>query len=182
MLLAAQCSQALETTALLGNQAASCSSDSWPLSEESASLSSGSQPSGMEDLLRGLHQQQHALPSIVIATPGRLVAHLQSTPGFSVAGLRFLVCPMGLAALPVPDTPGSFEVLMSLWRHRKTPSFKGHKGNFSLPSRQWHRPTTRFLMCPALCSPGYDAQQTTARKAVHILLGRVCMPWLRPYC
>ena len=29
---------------------------------------------------------------IVVATPGRLVAHLQGTPGFSLADLQFLVC------------------------------------------------------------------------------------------
>jgi superfamily II DNA/RNA helicase len=29
---------------------------------------------------------------IVVATPGRLVAHLQGTPGFGLADLQFLVC------------------------------------------------------------------------------------------
>lgn len=106
VLLAAQCSQALETIALLGNQAASSSSESFPL-PGSASLSNVAWPLGPEDLPGGLQQQRHDLPSIVVATPGRLVAHLQSTPGFNVQGLRFLVCPLGFVSQPVPCVCGS---------------------------------------------------------------------------
>ena len=32
-----------------------------------------------------------AAPDVVVATPGRLVAHLQGTRGFSLGGLQFLV-------------------------------------------------------------------------------------------
>lgn len=35
--------------------------------------------------------QQGGGADIVVATPGRLVAHLQGTPGFGLAGLQFLV-------------------------------------------------------------------------------------------
>ena len=65
----------------------------------------------MEDPLGGFHRSHFSLPGIVIATPGRLVAHLQGTPGFSVLGLRFLVgfpalrhkifCSIHIYALPV---------------------------------------------------------------------------------
>ncbi len=90
VLLAAQCSQALETTALLGQSQPALAHG----------LPGSSQHSGYRGVISGQashslqsrsHGQQASLPEIVIATPGRLVAHLQSTSGFSLPGLRFLV-------------------------------------------------------------------------------------------
>ncbi|KAK9824770.1 hypothetical protein WJX74_007298 [Apatococcus lobatus] len=92
VLLAAQCSQALETAALLGSgNPATFSSECWQLSEEPAYHQDKTWPHSTEDVSGSLPQTRQALPAIVIATPGRLVAHLQSTPGFSMLGLRFLV-------------------------------------------------------------------------------------------
>ena len=155
VLLAAQCSQTLETIALLGNQAELCSSDSCPFPEGSASLSLDAWSRGTKDRLGGLEQQRHALSGIVIATPGRLVAHLQSTPGFSVLGLRFLVCLLGASRHSLCqrrlEAPRLWHAFGNLGKvgpilqgaKRATPVFQAGCG-------------TGSQMFP-FCSPGYDA-------------------------
>eukprot|EP00096_Caligus_rogercresseyi_P014153 TRINITY_DN6680_c0_g1_i1.p1 TRINITY_DN6680_c0_g1~~TRINITY_DN6680_c0_g1_i1.p1 ORF type:complete len:572 (-),score=143.54 TRINITY_DN6680_c0_g1_i1:50-1765(-) len=44
-----------------------------------------------ELVAKGLSGEYHSLADIVIATPGRLVEHLQNTPGFSLVHLRYLI-------------------------------------------------------------------------------------------
>jgi ATP-dependent RNA helicase DDX47/RRP3 len=43
-------------------------------------------------------------PHIVVATPGRLNDHLEKTKGFSLRGLKFLVCRYSLFRRPKPTT------------------------------------------------------------------------------
>jgi hypothetical protein len=71
-------------------------------------------------------------PDILVATPGRLAAHLESTPGFSLASLRFLV---------VDETDRLLRQAYQGWlakalaaMHRSPSRAAGHGGSGRLPS------------------------------------------------